>query len=172
MATRELVLGRERIQSKVIELGQRITADYSGKNLVMIGVLNGAFIFLADLVRAVTTAHEIDFIKVASYGDSASSSGTIHLVKDIEIDVVGKDILLVEDIVDSGRTLAWLTENFAHKQTASVRVCALIDKQERRETEVEIDYMGFVLERGFLVGYGLDYAQQYRHLPEIFALIF
>ncbi|GBE13586.1 hypoxanthine phosphoribosyltransferase [bacterium BMS3Bbin14] len=172
MATKELVLSRERIQSRVIELGQRITADYRGKKLVMIGVLNGAFIFLADLVRAVTTAHEIDFIKVASYGDSASSSGTIRLVKDVEIDVAGKDILLVEDIVDSGRTLAWLTENFAHKQAASVRVCALIDKRERRETEVGIDYTGFVLEQGFLVGYGLDYAQQYRHLPEIFALNF
>ncbi len=172
MATRKLVLGRKRIQSRVMELGQRITADYNGKNLVMIGVLNGAFIFLADLVRAVTTAHEIDFIKVASYGDSASSSGTIRLVKDVEIDVAGKDILLVEDIVDSGRTLAWLAGNFARKQAASVRVCALIDKRERRETEVEIDYTGFVLEQGFLVGYGLDYAQQYRHLPEIFTLIF
>ncbi len=172
MKTRKLVLGRERIHSRIIKLGKLITADYSGKKLVMIGVLNGAFIFLADLVRAVTTAHEIDFIKVASYGDSASSSGTIRLVKDVEINIAGKDILLVEDIVDSGRTLAWLTENFAHKQAASVRVCALIDKQERRETEVEIDYTGFVLEQGFLVGYGLDYAQQYRHLPEIFALNF
>lgn len=172
MATRELVLSRERIQSRVIELGQRITADYCGKKLVMIGVLNGAFIFLADLVRAVTMAHEIDFIKVASYGDSASSSGTIRLVKDVEIDVAGKDILLVEDIVDSGRTLAWLAGNFARKQAASVRACALIDKRERRVAEVEIDYTGFVLEQGFLVGYGLDYAQQYRHLPEIFALIF
>jgi len=170
MTTRKLVINRKRIQSRVRELGRQITADYGDNNLVMIGVLKGAFIFLADLVRSVNTPHTIDFIRVASYGAAAASSGTIRLVKDVEIDVTGKNILLVEDIVDTGTTLAWLAANFADRQTASVRVCALIDKQERRETEVTIDYTGFTLDHGFLVGYGLDYAEQYRSLPDIFSL--
>jgi len=172
MPVRQLVLSSQQIHARVAELAAKISADYTGKDLVMIGVLNGAFIFLADLARAVAIPHQIDFIRVASYGQSNTSSGTIQLTKDVEIDIRGKDVLLVEDIVDTGATLAWLTQNFKKRQAASVRICSLIDKKERRETEVAVDYIGFTLEKGFLVGYGLDYAEQYRYLPEIYSLQF
>jgi len=172
MADRRLVISRKQIHDKVGELGARISADYTGKNLVMIGVLNGAFIFLADLVRSVTIPHQIDFIRVASYGKSSASSGSIRLAKDVEIDLREQHVLLVEDIVDTGATLAWLSDKFREHQAASVRICAFIDKKERREREVIIDYTGFTLEGGFLVGYGLDYAEQYRYLPEIYSLQF
>jgi len=172
MPVRQLVLSSQQIHARVAELAAKISADYTGKDLVMIGVLNGAFIFLADLARAVAIPHQIDFIRVASYGQSNTSSGTIQLTKDVEIDIRGKDVLLVEDIVDTGTTLAWLTQNFNRRQAASVRICSLIDKKERRETEVAVDYIGFTLEKGFLVGYGLDYAEQYRYLPEIYSLQF
>mgnify|MGYP001045601772 CR=1 FL=1 len=171
MADHHLVISKERLQETVCALGARISADYAGKELVLVGVLNGAFIFLADLVRAVSIPHQIDFIRVASYGQSDSSSGTIRMAKDIELDIRGKHVLLVEDIVDTGTTLAWLSERFKDKQAASVKICALIDKKERRKTEVPLDYLGFVRD-GFLVGYGLDFAEQYRSLPEIYSLSF
>jgi hypoxanthine phosphoribosyltransferase len=171
MAERHLVISKEQIRSTVTALGGRISKDYQGKDLVMIGVLNGAFIFLADLVRSITIPHQIDFIRVASYGQGDSPSGTIRLAKDVELELRGRHVLLVEDIVDTGTTLAWLTEHFKDRQTASVKICALIDKKERRKTEVRIDYLGFA-EDGFLVGYGLDFAEQYRYLPEIYSLSF
>ncbi len=170
MSDRKVVISKEQINEKVKELALQISSDYSDKDLVMIGVLNGAFIFLADLVRAVTIPHQIDFIRVASYGYSDSSSGTIRFTKDVELDLIGKHVLLVEDIVDTGTTLSWLTNKFREKQATSVRICALIDKKERRQSEIEIDYRGFSLENGFLVGYGLDHAEQYRYLPEIYSL--
>lgn len=172
MAKQELILSQQQITDRVGELGERISADYRDKNLVMIGVLNGSFIFLADLVRAVTISHQIDFIRVASYGSSKTSSGKISLSKDVELDLSGKDILLVEDIVDTGTTLQWLVHYFTGKHANSVRTCALIDKKERREADVSVNYTGFSLDRGFLVGYGLDYAEQYRHLPQVYSLFF
>jgi len=172
MAKQELILSQQQITDRVGELGERISADYKDKNLVMVGVLNGSFIFLADLVRTVTISHQIDFIRVASYGSSKTSSGKINLSKDVELDLAGKDILLVEDIVDTGTTLQWLVHYFTGKKTRSVRTCALIDKKERREADVSVNYTGFSLDRGFLVGYGLDYAEQYRHLPQIYSLFF
>lgn len=171
MADRHLVISREQLQETVSRLGARISTDYAGKDLVLIGVLNGAFIFLADLARAVTIPHQIDFIRVASYGQSDSSSGTIRMAKDVELDIRDKHLLLVEDIVDTGTTLAWLSQRFKDKQAASVKICALIDKKERRQTEVYLDYIGFAQD-GFLVGYGLDFAEQYRYLPEIYSLSF
>jgi hypoxanthine phosphoribosyltransferase len=165
------VLDRQKIADRVNVLGRRITADYKDKDLVLVGVLNGAFIFLADLARAIDLKAEVDFIRVASYGDAAETSGSISLSKEPELDFAGKDILLVEDIVDSGTTMAWLHDYFMAKhQAASVKACALIDKHERRTVAVKVDYVGFTLDRGFLVGYGLDYAQQYRTLPDICAL--
>lgn len=170
MPERRLVISSKRIRDRVRELGTLISAEYAGKDLVAIGVLNGAFIFLADLVRAIDIPLRIDFIRVASYGDSDSSSGTIRLAKDVETDLRNRHVLLVEDIVDTGTTLAWLTGKIRERRPASVRICALISKMERRIKDIDIDYTGFTLERGFLVGYGLDYAEQYRSLPAIYTL--
>lgn len=170
MPERRLVISSTRILDRVREMGALISAEYAGKDLVVVGVLNGAFIFLADLVRAIDIPHRIDFIRVASYGDSDATSGTIRLAKDVETDLRNRHVLLVEDIVDTGTTLAWLTEEFREKRPASVRICALINKKERRIKEIDIDYTGFTLESGFLVGYGLDYAGQYRSLPAVYAL--
>jgi len=170
MLSKELVLSRDSINKKVRELAGLIDKTYSPDKLVVVGILNGAFIFLADLVRAITIPHEIDFIRVSSYGKNSSSSGSIRLVKDIEIDVSGKDVLLIEDIVDTGHTLSWLQDHFYKKNANSVKTCALIDKPERREADVDVDYIGFVVEKGFLVGYGLDYAEKYRYFPEVYSI--
>ena len=167
MEITETILSKEEIQDRVEVLGREISADYRDKNLVLIGILNGAFIFLADLVRSIDLELEVDFIRVASYGDATSTTGTITLSKKPDLELAGKDILLVEDIVDTGTTLAWLHNYFATYQPASIKTCSLIDKHERREAEVKVDYVGFVLNRGFLVGYGLDYAQKFRNLPEV-----
>jgi hypoxanthine phosphoribosyltransferase len=171
MRIAKIIFTPETIAERVKELGQEITADYQGKKLVLTGILNGAFIFLADLARAVELEVEIDFIRAASYGNSSESSGSVTLRKGPDIDVAGKHVLLVEDIVDSGITVAWLRQYFAARhQAASVKLCALIDKQERRTESVQVDYVGFRVDSGFLVGYGLDYAQQYRNRADVCAL--
>lgn len=166
-----VVIDRQAIAGRVAALGRQVKNDYQGKQLALIGVLNGAFIFLADLARAIDMELEIDFIRVASYGNAASSSGSVVLRKEPELDLVGKHVLLVEDIVDSGITVAWLQDYFSvQHQAASVKICALIDKQERRLVPVQADYVGFQISSGFLVGYGLDCAQQHRNLPDICSL--
>ena len=165
---RKILFSRQQLAERIEELGRRISEDYQGRPLVLIAVLKGAFMFLADLARAIDLPVEIDFIRVASYGDATTTSGTVRLTKSPEVDLAGKDVLLVEDIVDTGTTLAWLHRYFKEHQAASVKMCALVDKYERRESEVVVDYAGFRLERGFLIGYGLDYAEQYRNLPEIY----
>lgn len=168
MRITKTVLNRQEIEDRVAALGRQITADYQGKKLVLLGVLNGAFIFLADLARAIEMEVEIDFIRAASYGNATASSGSVVLRNEPELDLAGKDILIVEDIIDSGLTIARLREHFMSKyQAASVRVCALLDKRERRNVAVQVDYAGFALASGFLVGYGLDHAQKWRNLPEI-----
>ncbi len=166
---KEIVFSRQEIAERVQQLGQKITTDYKDRPLVLIGVLNGAYVFLADLARAIDLPVVIDFIRVASYGDATTTSGTIRLTKPPEIDLTGKDILLVEDIVDTGTTLAWLHQYFKEHRVASVKICALIDKHERREAEVVVDYSGFQVEKGFLIGYGLDHAEQFRNLPAIYS---
>ena len=171
MIEKKEVVSRQDIARRVKELGQAITRDYSGRRLVVVGILNGAFIFLADLVREIELPIEIDFIRVSSYGASTCSSGAIQISKDSEIELAGKDVLLVEDIVDTGRTLARLKELFAARKAESVRICALIDKKERREVEVAVDYAGFEVAEGFLVGYGLDHAEQHRQYPAIYKLV-
>ncbi len=165
-----IVLTRQQIQEKVKELGQRISQDFNRENLIVVGVLNGAFIFTADLVRAIDLPLQVDFIRVASYGSGKSSSGTITLTKDIERPVQGEKILLVEDIVDTGLTIHRLKQHFLQHGAASVHICALIDKRERRELDEKIDYIGFEVAEGFLVGYGLDFAEQYRNLPDVYHL--
>lgn len=170
MSTKKLILSPEEIAGRVGLLGHEISAFYQGRALVLVGVLNGAFIFMADLARSLTIDVELDFVRVASYGMSSVSSGTISLSKDVEINLSGKDVLLVEDIIDTGRTLAWLKEFFNDKGAASVRICTLIDKKERRQVDVEADFFGFEIEEGFLVGYGLDCAEQYRNLAAVYHL--
>ena len=170
MSDKKIVISRAEISKRVKELGEAIVGDYAAGDLVVIGILNGAFIFVADLVREIALPLVIDFVRVASYGASTSSAGEVRLIKDIEIEVGGKDVLLVEDIVDTGQTLAYLKNFLAAKNARSVKICALIDKKERRETEVPLDYVGFEVEAGFLVGYGLDFAELYRNDPEVYLL--
>lgn len=171
MVDKKLVISEADIQKRVKELGEMISKNYADKPLVMIGILNGAFIFMADLARQISLPVEIDFVRVSSYGDHSYSSGKISFTKDIELDIAGKDVLLVEDIVDTGRTIARLQEIFSQRNPHSLKICTLIDKTERRETKVAIDYYGFTVDHGFLVGYGLDYAEQHRHYPEIHHLL-
>ena len=170
MEITETILSSQQIRDRVDVLGQQISTDFSGRKLVLIGILNGAFIFMADLARAIDLEIEVDFIRVASYGDSTATSGTITLSKKPELDLAGKDVLLVEDIVDTGTTMAWLHKHLTVYNPLSIKTCTLIDKHERRETEIHVDYAGFTLNRGFLVGYGLDYAQKFRNLPEVYSL--
>ena len=167
MTDKEILFSRQDIAEKVQQLGRRITIDYKNRPLVLIGVLNGAFIFLADLARAIELPVEIDFIRVASYGDATTTSGTIRLTTPPEIELTGKNILLVEDIVDTGTTLAWLRQYFMEHHVESVKICTLIDKKERRASKVLVDYAGFEVEKGFLVGYGLDHGERFRNLPAV-----
>jgi hypoxanthine phosphoribosyltransferase len=167
MANLEILIGRAAIGARVTELGQRISVDYAGRELLVVGVLTGAFIFTADLVRALDLELEVDFIRVASYGAATCSSGRIALTKDLECQVAGRHLLLVEDIVDTGLTVAWLRAHLLARQPASLNLCALIDKQERRQEAVPVDYAGFQVAEGFLVGYGLDCNGRYRQLPDI-----
>jgi hypoxanthine phosphoribosyltransferase len=164
------VLSAEEIDLLVSDLAQRISSDYQGRELVLVAVLKGAFIFLSDLVRKLTIPVKIDFVQAASYGSGTSSCGQIRLAKEIGVDIAGCDVLLVEDIVDTGLTIDYLLDYLRSFHPRSVAVCALIDKRERREREVPVAYVGRGIERGFLVGYGLDHAEDYRHLPGIFHL--
>lgn len=168
---KERVLSRKQIEQKVKEIAAQITRDYAGKTPILIGILKGAFIFLADLTRNIELPLKVDFVRLASYGEKDYSTGQIKLIKDIEFSIKGQDVIVVEDIVDSGYTLAFLLKHLAKMKPASLKVCALIDKPERREVEVKLDYVGFQVS-GFLVGYGLDYSEQYRCLPDIYRLIF
>ena len=168
---KKVLLTRETIQNRVRELADRISEDYAGREPLIIGVLKGVVFFLADLMREIRVSTELDFIRAASYGSEMTSSGTIKLTKDVEIPLRGKHVILVEDIVDTGLTLSHVIKNLESRGIESLRVCALIDKLERRDLTVPIDYCGFQVKKGFLVGYGLDYNEKYRHLPEIYELI-
>jgi len=164
------VLSQEEIETTVSDLAQQISHDYKDREVILVGVLKGAFVFLADLIRQLTIPVKIDFIRLASYGCNTSSCGTVSLTKEIEIDIGGKDILIVEDIVDTGLSLEFLIGHLKTLNAKSVRLCALIDKRERRQSNIAVDYVGRIIEKGFLVGYGLDYAEGYRHLPAIYDL--
>jgi hypoxanthine phosphoribosyltransferase len=164
------VLSQEAIEALVDDTAQRISADYVGRQPVLIGVLKGAFIFLADLIRRLTIPVIVDFVGASSYGGQTVSSGRIRLTHAISVNVRDKDVLIVEDIVDTGLTMARLIEHLQTLGARSVKVCAMIDKRERRQAEVEVAYACFVAPEGFLVGYGLDYNEQYRALPGIYHL--
>jgi hypoxanthine phosphoribosyltransferase len=163
----EILLSSEIIQAKIVELGQRITADYREKNLLLLGTLKGAVPFIADLARAIDLPLEIDYMAISSYGNSTESSGVVRILKDLEGPVQQKNVLIVEDIVDSGQTLHYLMDVLRQRRPMSLRVCALLDKGRERVKPVELDYTGFQIPDRFVVGYGLDYAQRYRNLPYI-----
>ncbi len=169
---RRLVVSREDIDRRVKELGAQLSRDYAGRDLVMIGILKGVFIFLADLVRAINFPVQVDFVRLASYGSGAETSGEVRITKDVDLTLKGRDVVIVEDIMDSGLTLDFLRQHLNRRQPRSLKICCLIDKKERRQVEVPLDYVGFTVEHGFLVGYGLDFSENFRTLPEIYALEF
>ncbi len=152
---------------RVEELGRQITQDYQGKDLVLVGILKGAVVFFADLIRHVELPMSMDFMAISSYGNATKSAGVVRILKDLDKDIVGKHIIIVEDIVDSGLTLSFLKENLLSRGAASLRICALLDKPERRKVDIRADYQGFSIPDAFVVGYGLDYAEYYRNLPYI-----
>jgi hypoxanthine phosphoribosyltransferase len=163
-------ISEQEIQQQVRKLARGIAAEYENREPVLIGILNGVFLFFADLVREISIPVKIDFIRAASYGSLDVSSGKITMTKDVEVPIEGQTVILVEDIVDTGVTLSYLIDHIKKRDPESVKVCALINKLERREKEVEIDYCGFEIKEGFLVGYGLDYNEQFRYLPYILSL--
>lgn len=163
----EILLSEEEIKQRVLELGKQISEDYRGKDVVIVGVLRGAFIFLADLVRAIDMPVAIDFISVSSYGTGTSSTGVVRFLKDLDEEVSGRHVLLVEDIIDSGITLNYLMENMKTRKPLSVRICTLLSKPERRKVEIDVAYNGFTIPDHFVVGYGLDYSEKYRNLPYV-----
>ena len=177
MSGKTLLYTPEQIAAKVAELGARVKRDYEavladGEQLLVVGVLNGAFIFMADLVRAVGDLPlEVDFVRLSSYQDKDTSSSEVVMTKNLEKEIRGRHVLIVEDIADCGLTLAWLMEFLRKRQPASIKVAVAVDKRGRRETPVNLDYVGFTLEDGFLVGYGLDYAEQHRNLPAIYEVV-
>jgi hypoxanthine phosphoribosyltransferase len=161
------ILSAAELRRLVFDLAQRIEADYRGRDLALVGVLKGSFVFLSDLIRAFSMPVKVDFVQVSSYGNGTESSGHIRLSKGIGLDIRSQDVLVVEDIVDTGLTVRWIIDYLESLQPRSVAVCALINKPGRREVDVPIAYAGYVAGDGFLVGYGLDYAEQYRQLPDI-----
>lgn len=163
----DVLISQEAIQRRVAELGQQITQDFAGSEVLMIAVLKGAMLFLADLVRHVDLPVAMDFLAVSSYGTGTSSSGVVRILKDLDEPIEGRNVVIVEDIVDSGRTLDYLLRMFRQRHPATLHVCTLLDKRERREINVPIDYIGFEVPDEFVVGYGLDFAEYYRQLPFI-----
>jgi len=162
----EILITEEELQTRVAELGQEISADYQDKDLRLVCILRGAVIFLSDLIRHITIPHEIDFMAVSSYGGTRTeSSGVVRILMDLTTSIEGRNVLIVEDIVDTGLTLSYIIDNLKTRHPASLRVCVLLDKRERREVDVPLDYVGFVIPDKFVVGYGLDYDEKYRNLP-------
>jgi len=164
------VLKKEEIDQMVTAVAKRISADYQGYELILIGILKGAFVFLSDLIRKISVPVKVDFVGASSYGAKTFSSEEIHLTKKLEIDIKDKYVLVVEDIVDTGLTLAYIIDYLKSFGPKSLRVCALIDKHERSKSSIKLDYVGHSLSEGFCVGYGLDYDEDYRNLPEIYHL--
>ena len=166
-AVTEVLIDRETLQRRISELGEEISADYAGRDLLLVGVLKGAVFFMADLMRGLTIPCEIDFMAISSYGDSTDSSGVVRILKDLDINIEGRDVLVVEDIIDSGLTLSYLMRNLEAREPATLEICALLTKPERREIEVPVRYVGFEIPNRFVIGYGLDWAERYRNLPYV-----
>jgi hypoxanthine phosphoribosyltransferase len=164
------IVTQEQMRMRIRELGRQITADYAGKELILVGVLKGAYAFYADLARAIRIPMRVDFLVVTSYGGKPRSSGKVKMVTDLTEDIAGRDVLLVEDIVDSGLTAQYLVKTLNKRKPRSIKICSLLSKLERREKTVFIDYVGFEIPNKYVVGYGLDYQQQYRNLPYLAVL--
>ena len=162
------LFSQEQIASVVQHLADQISKDYQGRELVLVCILKGAFMFLSDLVRHLQIPVQVDFVRLASYGSGMKTSGQIEITKDIEITLEKKDVLIIEDIIDSGRTLLFLKDRLGRQKPRSIKICALLDKKARREVEMEADYLGMEVEDIFIVGYGIDFNENYRHLPEIY----
>lgn len=167
--TVEVMISENDVQKRVQVLGQKISEDYSKSNneLVLVGLLRGSFIFMADLSRAITVGHEVDFMTASSYGSAMNSNRDVKILKDLDEDIRGKDVLIVEDIIDTGNTLSKVKELLELRGPRSLEICTLLDKPSRREVDVPVKYIGFSIPDEFVVGYGIDYAQHYRHLPYI-----
>jgi hypoxanthine phosphoribosyltransferase len=169
-AVGEVLIDEETLAARVAELGAEVSADYAGRDLLLIGVLKGAVFFMADLMRHLTVPCEVDFMAISSYGASTDSSGIVRILKDLDINIEGRDVLVVEDIIDSGLTLSYLMRNLESREPATLEVCALMTKPARREIDVPVRYIGFEIADRFVVGYGLDLAERYRNLPYVAVL--
>ncbi|MDQ3849158.1 MAG: hypoxanthine phosphoribosyltransferase [Actinomycetota bacterium] len=169
-AVGEILVQPDDLSRRVRELGEQISTDYAGRELLLVGVLKGAVFFLSDLMRHIEVPCEVDFMAVASYGSATDSSGVVRILKDLDAAIEGRDVLIVEDIVDSGLTLQYLLRNLGSRNPATIEVCALLTKPERRKVELEPRYVGFEIPNRFVVGYGLDHAERYRNLPYVAAL--
>jgi hypoxanthine phosphoribosyltransferase len=163
----EVLIPADELQTRVAELGAEISTDYDGRDLVLVGVLKGAVFFIADLMRQLTIPCEIDFMAISSYGSGTDSSGVVRILKDLDANIAGRDVLVVEDIVDSGLTLSYLMRTLKARRPRTIEICALLTKPERREIDVPLRYAGFDIPNRFVIGYGLDYAERYRNLPYI-----
>ena len=163
----EVLVAEDDLQARIAALGTEISADYEGRDLLLVGVLKGAVFFMADLMRKLTVPCEIDFMAISSYGAATDTSGVVRILKDLDINIAGRDVLVVEDIIDSGLTLSYLMRNLGARKPASLEICALLTKPERREIDVPVRYVGFEIPNRFVIGYGLDFAERYRNLPYI-----
>jgi hypoxanthine phosphoribosyltransferase len=166
----EVMIEQDRLQARIRELGEEVSRDYAGRDLLLVGVLKGAVFFMADLMRELTVPCEIDFMAISSYGAQTDSSGVVRILKDLDTNIAGRDVLVVEDIIDSGLTLSYLMRSLKARKPASLEVCALMTKPERREIEVPVRYVGFEIPNKFVIGYGLDFAERYRNLPYVAVL--
>jgi hypoxanthine phosphoribosyltransferase len=166
----EILIDEKTLQTRIRELGEQISRDYQGKRPILVGVLKGAFMFMADLIRHISIPHEIDFMATSSYGAATESSGIVRILKDLDTPISGRDVLIVEDIIDTGLTLDYLLRILRARNPASIRVCTLLDKRERRRIPIPLDYVGFEIPNKFVVGYGLDFGEIYRNLPYIAVL--
>jgi hypoxanthine phosphoribosyltransferase len=163
----KVLIDEQTLRARVAEIGTEISADYAGKDILLVGVLKGAVFFMADLMRSITVPCEIDFMAISSYGAATDSSGVVRILKDLDIPLEGRNVLVVEDIIDSGLTLSYLMRNLKAREPASLDVCALLTKPARREIDIPVRYVGFEIPNKFVVGYGLDFGERYRNLPYV-----
>lgn len=164
---KKVLITEEEIRAKLRELGQEITKDYSGKDLLIVGILKGSFVFMGDLIRNIDVPIQVDFMEISSYGYAAESSGAVRILKDLDNNIEGRNVLIVEDIVDTGLTLSYLIDNLRSRKPSSLKICTFLNKPSRRKVSLEVNYNGYNIPDEFVVGYGLDYAEKYRNLPYI-----